>query len=280
VRLIEVDDELRLDIRALERQISLDSNQGLRPMMIAATAGTTDTGSIDPLDECAELAARTGAWFHVDAAYGGFFQLTERGRSRLGGIGRADSITVDAHKSLFMPFGVGGLLMRDRAAVVDAHEGFGAYMQDVVDGELPHYMEMGPEQTRPNRGVQVWLAANLHGVGRFRTELDRMLDLAEQAAGVLSALDGIELSGTPHLSIVAFRSSAGDEATRAIFDTLIASRKVHVSTTTIDDYVYIRLAFLNQRTTQAVLDTVVDIVQSAAGASNGGGACSEPTGNP
>ncbi len=264
VRLIATDEKRRLDVVALRRQVAEDSNRGLRPMMIVANAGTTDSGAIDPIDACADVADQCGAWFHADAAYGGFFQLTERGRARLRGIGRADSITVDAHKSLFLPFGVGGLLLRDPAAAVEAHEGVGAYMQDIPSGELPHYMEMGPELTRPNRGVQVWLALNLHGIQRFRDELDRMLDLAEHAATRLASIPGVELLDGPELSVVAFRAAGGDERTRNLFDALIASREVHVSSTTIDGRFYVRLVFLSQRTTTAIVDRAIDIVASAA----------------
>lgn len=260
-RFVDTDGHRRLDPHALEMCISEDVRRGLRPMMLVANAGTTDTGAIDPLHACADIAADVGAWFHVDGAYGGFFQLTERGEERLHGIERADSITVDAHKSLFLPFGIGGLLVRNRSAVVDAHEGAGAYMQDIARVELPHYMEMGPELTRPNRGVQVWLALNLHGVGRFRDELDRMLDLAERAADRLGSLPGVELIDRPQLSVVAFRAQAGDDATRALLDGLLDSREVHVSSTTIDGGMYVRLALLNQRTTDEVVDRAIDIVE-------------------
>ncbi len=263
MREVETDEHRRLDPEALQQAIADDVDRGLRPMIICATAGTTDTGAVDPLGACADIAADVGAWFHIDAAYGGFFQLTERGRERLAGIERADSITIDAHKSLFLPFGVGGLLMRDPRAVAAAHEGAGAYMQDVVSGELPHYMELGPELTRPNRGIQVWLALQLHGVQRFRQELDRMLDLTEHAAARLRALAGIELIDEPELSIVAFRSVEGDDATRSLLEALVNSREVHVSSTTIDEKVYLRCAFLSQRTTREIVDRAIDIVVQA-----------------
>lgn len=264
IRLIASDENRRLEMGALARQVEDDRAHGLRPMLIVANAGTTDTGAIDPLDACADIAAESGAWFHADAAYGGFFQLTERGRTRLRGIERADSITVDAHKSLFLPFGVGGLLVRERATVVEAHQGRGAYMQDVPSTDLPHYMEMGPELTRPNRGLQVWLALNLHGIQRFRDELDRMLDLAEHAAARLASIPGVDVLDDPELSVVAFRASSGDDATRRLLDVLITSREVHVSSTTIDGRVYVRLAFLSQRTTTAIVDRAIDIIASAS----------------
>ena len=268
IRLIPVDADLRLDLVALQDSIATDRRNGLAPLLVAASAGTTDTGTIDPLAECAEISSDAGAWFHVDAAYGGFFVLTERGRHRLSGIELADSITVDAHKSLFLPFGVGGLLVRSERNLIEALEGRGAYMQDVPDhaSAIPNYFAMGPELTRPARGLEVWLALHLHGVEAFRRELDHMMDLAEWSAAELGRIEGIETVASPDLSVVAFRAISGNEPTRQIADHLNSSRDVHVSTTSIGDAFYVRLAFLSQRTTRAVAERVVRLVNEALAA--------------
>ncbi|NND03685.1 MAG: aminotransferase class V-fold PLP-dependent enzyme [Acidimicrobiia bacterium] len=265
IRSIPVDGELRLDSAALRAAIEADEAAGLSAMMIVATGGTTDTGTIDPLAECAEIAAKSGAWFHVDAAYGGFFALTLRGRARLSGIALADSITVDAHKSLFLPFGIGGLLVRNEASLMNALDGRGAYMQDVPDhaAAIPNYFAMGPELTRPARGLEAWLALHLHGVEAFRHELDRMIDLAEWSAAELERLDGITIAAQPEMSIVAFRADAGTAATKRIFEYMNHSRRVHVSSTTIGDEFFIRLAFLNQRTTTAVAADALELVRES-----------------
>ncbi|MGH8911852.1 MAG: pyridoxal phosphate-dependent decarboxylase family protein, partial [Acidimicrobiia bacterium] len=185
VRIVPVDEELRMDTDALVGLIEDDTAAGLRPFLIVGSAGTTDAGTIDPLSDLATIAQDRGMWFHVDAAYGGFFQLTERGRKRLIGIGAADSITLDPHKGLSIPFGVGALLVRDRVALVDANGGKGAYMQDEAEREIAggtiDFSSLGPELTRPFRGLEVWLPLQLHGVAAFRAELDRMLDLADHA---------------------------------------------------------------------------------------------------
>ena len=263
MRAVPTDADLRLDPKALKQAIRADRGRGLRPLMIVATAGTTDTGAVDPLAVCAEIAEAEGTWFHIDAAYGGFFQLTDRGRTRLTGIDRADSITVDAHKSLLLPFGIGGLLVRDPATLIGAHEGHGAYLRDVTDGELPHFLAMGPELTRPNRGLPVWLALHLHGVAQFRATLDRMLDLADDAADQLEGLPGVALAGRPELSIVAFRALAGDAATLHVLDVLNRSGEVHVSSTTIGGHVYVRLAFLSQRTTEEMAARAIELIREA-----------------
>ena len=138
-------------------------------------------------------------------------------------------------------------------------------MQDVVDGDLPHYMAMGPELTRPNRGLPIWLALNLHGVDAFRRTLDEMLDLAERAAQRLTALHGVELITEPDLSIVAFRHLGGDQTTSDLLETLNRSRRVHVSSTTIGDRLWIRLALLSQRTTEEIVDEALDLVARTVG---------------
>src|SRR5262249_61528989 len=140
-----------------------------------------------PLPELAEVAHREGLWMHADAAYGGFFQLTERGRTRLAGIAMADSIVVDPHKGLFLPYGTGALLVREGALLRRAHhhEG-GAYLQDLDDpSALPNFNEYSPELTRDFRGLRLWLPLHLHGVGAFRTALDEKLDLAQLAYDTL-----------------------------------------------------------------------------------------------
>lgn len=269
IRSVEADSDLRLDVSALEAAIEKDLASGLTPMMITATAGTTDTGTIDPLPECAALAAQCGAWFHVDGAYGGFFVLTDRGKRRLNGIELADSITVDAHKSLFMPFGIGGLLVRNESTLMNALEGRGAYMQDVPDHAtaIPNYFAMGPELTRPARGLEAWLALHLHGVAAFRDELDRMLDLTEWTATELASVDGIEIMAHPELSIVAFAAESGNDTTEAIANHLNVSREIHVSSTTVGDRFMVRMAFLSQRTTKEIAANAVDLVRQAMAAS-------------
>lgn len=268
IRPIPADDRLRLDATALQATIDSDIEHGLRPMMVVATAGTTDTGTIDPLEACADVATGAGAWLHVDAAYGGFFILTERGAQRLEGIERADSITVDAHKSLFLPFGVGGLVVRDRQALVEAHEGRGAYMQDVEEFEmLPQYFALGPELTRPFRGLAAWLPLHLHGIARFRTELDRMLDLAEWAATELSRIETLQLAAATDLSVVSFRSRHDDDETRRIFDGINAAREVHVSSTTVADRLTIRMALLSQRTTAEKVRRAISTIRNLAATS-------------
>jgi aromatic-L-amino-acid decarboxylase len=270
LRMVRTDRAGRMSPHALEALLEADAAEGRRPFLVVGTAGTTDTGSVDPLGRLADVAARYGAWFHVDAAYGGFFALTQRGRSHLRGIERADSVTVDAHKGLFLPYGVGGLLVRDPGDLVTAHEGSGAYFRALpaVEG-LPHYCQRGPELTRPARGLLLWFPLQVHGTAAFAAELDRMLDLAAHAHARLSVMPGVVAGPPPELSIVTFRAAAGDDATDAVVRALHATGRFQVSTTTLDGRACIRFAFLSPRTTLQRVEEALDIVARMTGASAG-----------
>lgn len=265
VRVVPTDAQQRIDVAALAQQIERDRATGLQQWLIAGTAGTTDTGSIDDLTVLAGIAADCGAWFHVDAAYGGMFALTARGAERLRGIDAADSLTVDPHKGLMIPYGVGAVLVRKPGVLASTHSHLGAYQRDVRHlPDLPHYFERGPELTRPLRGLLVWLPLQLHGVARFRAELDRMLGLAAVAAARLSQIPQIEVLMPPALSIVVFRARAGEEATDRILAAINNSGRFHVSSTTLQGHAAIRLAFLHPRTTVEHVDAVARIVRQAA----------------
>jgi aromatic-L-amino-acid decarboxylase len=255
-----------MDTQALGEQIERDRALGLRPWLIVGVAGSTDTGSVDDLNELAAFASRHRAWFHVDAAYGGMFALTKRGAARLQGIGAADSVVVDAHKGLFLPYGVAAVLVRRPGALARAHSGEGAYMRDVQRlPDLPNYFERGPELTRPFRGLLVWLPLHLHGVATFRQALDRSLDLAQQAAARLRAIPGIDVLHDPDLSIVAFCAAQGDVTTQRIFAIINESGQVRVSSTMLHGRTAIRLAFLHPKTGEAQIDAVEQAVRGALG---------------
>src|SRR5205814_284993 len=137
LRIVPADANLRIDLAALREAIERDS----KPFLVVASAGTTTTGAVDPLDDLATLAQQHGLWLHVDAAYGGFFQLTERGKQKLKGIERADSITLDPHKGMFLPYGSGCLIVRDGERLRAGHAAGAEYLQDLPDVGLPNYAE-------------------------------------------------------------------------------------------------------------------------------------------
>ncbi|MEA1903555.1 MAG: aminotransferase class V-fold PLP-dependent enzyme [Actinomycetota bacterium] len=258
---IAVDRSLRMNVRALEAQIEADVSAGKRPFLVVPSAGSTDTGSVDPLDEIAQTAAARDIWVHVDAAYGGFFQLTDRGRKVLRGIGRADSVALDPHKGLSIPFGVGALVVRDESTLVDAHEGRGAYLRDLDSYQgIRDISSLGPELSRPFRGLQVWLPLHLHGVGLFRDALDHSLDLAAHAHERLSTIEGVDASWAPDLSVVAIRFD-DDDLGQASLDAVNRDRTVHLSPTIIDERFVLRFAILNRRSTIDHVDHAIDIIE-------------------
>jgi aromatic-L-amino-acid/L-tryptophan decarboxylase len=284
VRVVAVDADLRMDPAALRAAIAADRAASRRPCCVAASAGTTNTGTIDPLPAIADIAAAEGLWLHVDAAYGGFFQLTARGRRRLHGIERADSIVLDGHKGLFLPYGSGCLLVRDGARLRAAHAGPEAhYLQDIQDSTLPDFAAYGPELTRDFRGLKLWLPLHLHGVDAFRAALDEKLDLAEHAYRCLATDPNLIVLGVPELSTVAFRcrpdpdhdeaageradrDAAADKATAEVLRRVNAERRVLLSSTRIGGRLVGRISILNHRTNLARVDEALDAIRRHAAA--------------
>ena len=264
VRVVPVDAGLRLDPEALRSAVAEDRAAGRVLFLVSATAGTTNTGVVDPLPAIADVARDERLWLHVDAAYGGFFQLTDRGRRRLRGIERADSLALDAHKGLFLPFGTGILLVRDGERLRRAHTvGEPAvYLQDIQDSDLPDFAAHGPELTRPFRGLRLWLALHLHGVDAFRAALDAGLDLAVHAHDRLSADRRFDVLTEPELSTVAFRLRRGDtaELLRRVND----ERRVFLSGTTVHGRYTARVCVLNHRTDRTHVDDAIDALRRHA----------------
>lgn len=256
VRQIPTDQRRAIRLDALERQIAVDRRSGARPFFLVGSAGTTNTGAVDDLSALATLAEREGLWFHVDAAYGGFFILTERGQLRLAGIERADSITLDPHKGLFLPYGTGCLLVRTLDTLRQAHSATADYMPGLQHSdEFIDYCTISPELSRDFRGLRVWLPIKMHGAAVFRAALDEKLDLTEWAAGQLRLIEALEIVAEPQLSIVAFAlRSAGhapDEANRRnreLLDRINAKGRVHLTGTLLDGRFVIRICVLSFRT--------------------------------
>jgi aromatic-L-amino-acid decarboxylase len=266
IRVVPVTADLRMDTGAAARMIAEDRVAGLRPFLLVANAGSTDTGTVDRIRDLGRLAADEDLWFHADGAYGGFFQLTRRGRAALSGIERADSIVLDPHKGMFLPYGTGVLLVRDTTPLRAAHSGAGSYLQD-LDGDeaLPDFSALGPELTREFRGLRVWLPLRLHGVAAFRDALDEKLDLAAYAYRELAGDTRLELPWQPDLSTVAFRLRyGGNNASRRLLGQINATSRVFASSTSIQDRVTLRLCILSHRTHREHIDQALGIIRKAA----------------
>lgn len=269
VRTVACTPELKVDVDTLRAMLKSDREAGLDPFCIVANAGTTNTGAVDPISDLAALATEEGVWLHADAAYGGFFQLTERGRSLFRGIDACDSITLDPHKAMFLPYGCGSLLVRDGARLREAHQVAGEYLQDLApEGEVPNFTDYSPELSRDFRGLQVWLPIKLHGLKAFRDALDEKLDLTRYLYETLRDTPGFEVPWEPDLTVVAFRylpsSGDPDEVNRRLLDRINASKRVFLSSTVLGGRFTIRACIVSHRTHRDRIDEAIEIIRQAA----------------
>jgi len=272
IRELPVDERFRIRIGALEEAITNDRRGGFTPFLIAGSAGTTGTGAVDDLEAIAAIARREQMWFHVDGAYGALFMLTERGRAALRGIEQADSVILDPHKTLFLPFGTGALLVRDARTLRRAHSLHADYLPDMQqEDELVDFCEISPELSRDFRGLRVWLPLKLLGIEPFREQLDEKLDLIQYAVDELRKIDGIEIVAEPQLTITAFRYRDDDAATRDLLNRIIARKRVMLTPTTLPDGRFvIRVAIVSHRThTDRVAMMLEDIRLECGGNTSG-----------
>jgi aromatic-L-amino-acid decarboxylase len=266
VRAIRTDDRYRLDVDALADAIPEDRGQGLIPFAVVSNAGTTNTGAVDPLDDVADLSARERLWHHIDGAYGAFFALCDDVRDVLKGLSRADSLTLDPHKGMFLPYGTGALLVRDGAALRAAHEATAAYLP-----AMPHPDDFydpsqhGPELSRGFPGLRVWLSVKLFGVAAFREAIAEKRRLAVDAWRRVAALPHIVIDAPPELSLFAFHvtwpgasCAEEDEATRTLLENTKKRGRVMLTGCTAHDRFLGRVCVLSFRTHQPQIDHLVE----------------------
>ena len=267
VRHVAMDGRYRMRADALADAVARDRGDGLTPWLIIAAAGTTDTGAVDPLSEIADIAGRERCWFHVDAAYGGFFLLTEHGRVIMRGIERSDSVVLDPHKGMFLPYGSGIVIVRDGEALARTHRYTGAYMQDALrEPSEVSPADVSPELTRHFRAVRMWLPLMLVGTKPFTAALDEKLLLARYFREQI-ARHGYEVGPDPDLSVVTFRwappGMSLEEANRRnqeIVDGVRRDGRVFISSTMLDGRFTLRLAVLAFRTHLRTIDTALQIL--------------------
>jgi aromatic-L-amino-acid/L-tryptophan decarboxylase len=276
VRSVPLDARWRMRPDALAAQVDEDRRAGLRPWLVVATAGSTDTGAVDPLDALADVAADSGLWYHVDAAYGGFFLLTDYGRRMLLGIERSDSAVMDPHKTLFLPYGLGVVIVRDRRVLELAFRQPAPYMQDAlaIEGE-PWPADLSPELTRPFRGLRLWLPLMVYGVAPFRAALTEKLELARYFRDEVAGL-GFVTGPEPDLSVVTYRHvpaalrdapdnhmEAVNAANRRILDLVQQDGQVFISSTMLDGRFTLRFACVTHRTHRATVDRLLAVLSEA-----------------
>ena len=268
-RSIPVDGRWRMDAPALAAQIAADRRRGLVPWLVIATAGTTDVGAVDPLGDIAGIAGDEGLWLHVDAAYGGAFLLCTDGRRALAGIERSDSVVIDPHKGLFLPFGSGAVVVRERASLARANRYHADYMQDAFQpGVEPSPADLSPELTRPFRGLRLWLPLKLFGLAPFRAALEEKLLLARHFHARLGELPRWEVGPAPDLSVVTYRylPDKGDPDTfnRRLLDAVQADGRVFISSTRLGGRHTLRLAVLHFRTHLDEVELAIELLEHHA----------------
>ena len=264
-RVIATDDSYRMSVEALEQALGEDRRNGVRPWLVVASAGTVDTGAIDPLPEIAELCRKYGAWLHVDGAYGGLFALCDEGSALLRGIEQADSVALDPHKTLFLPYGTGAALVREGRLLQEAFSASGEYIRPLGESEVgPSPADLSPELTRHFRALRLWLPLQIAGIAAFRAAQSEKLALARYFHARLSAIEGFDAGPEPQLSVVAFRYVPGSGDVDAFNEQLMRhlqqEGRVMMSGTRIDGSYRLRCAILCFRTHLEHVDDAVDAV--------------------
>jgi glutamate/tyrosine decarboxylase-like PLP-dependent enzyme len=271
IRRVPMDAGYRMRPDALADAIAADRARGLRPWLVIASAGTTDTGAVDPLEAIADVARREACWLHVDAAYGGFFLLTDHGRAALRGIQRSDSVVLDPHKGLFLPYGAGIVVVRDPRPLLESHDYSGNYMQDALrdPGDISP-ADVSPELSKHFRGLRMWLPLILLGTAPFSAALEEKLLLARYFQRQVQQA-GFETGPTPDLSVVNYRwapPGVSLERSNAMNQDIIAGARrdgrVFLSSTMIDGRFTLRLAVLAFRTHRRTIDLALRVLREQA----------------
>ena len=262
LRLVPVDSEFRMRADALAQMLQQDKKAGKRPIAVVATAGTVNTGAIDPLTDIAEIAKRENLWFHVDGAYGALAAIARP--EKFHGLALADSLSLDPHKWLYQPLDCGCLLFRDPAAARHVFSDAGDYAKvmntDPVEGFA--FFDESMELSRRFRALKIWMSLRYHGLAAFRAAIQRDLDHAQLLAERVKANSKMELMAPVGLSAVCFRVSGKDNA--KILPRIIQRGRVYISNATIRNEFVLRACFVNHRTTPADVQLIVDEALAAA----------------
>jgi aromatic-L-amino-acid decarboxylase len=268
LRVLPTDDQFRLRPTDVAAAIDADLEGDRLPFLVSANAGSTNTGAIDPIGALADVCHDRGVWLHVDGAYGGFAVLTDRGRVAMPDLDRADSVTLDPHKWLAMPFEVGCLIVREGSLLERAFELHPEYLKEVGHDTGVNFADRGLQLTRASRAIKVWLAIETFGLDAFRATIDRAIDQTLAAQALIEADPRLELISPASLGILTFRRrgeqgepvSVVDRRNEAIVKSLAASGDVLLTSTTIQGRYAIRLCVLNHTSTREDVAFAIDRV--------------------
>lgn len=272
VRVLPIDDHYRLRTDLLAAAMDADLAAGRRPLFVSANGGATNTGAVDPLSEIAAICRERSAWFHVDAAYGGFAVLAEAGREQLVGLELADSITLDPHKWLYQPYECGCLLVRAGPALGGAFSITPDYLNDAVAraGEI-NFSDLGMQLSRSSRALKIWVSIRYFGLDAFRLAIERCLELAGLARDRIEQSDELDLLAPPSLGVVCFRRRFGglddEEALATLNGQLVSALEASglglVSSTRLHGRYAIRMCVMSHTTGAADVERVLDFLEQA-----------------
>ena len=271
--MIASDENFRLSLTDLETSIAADRAAGKRPFCIIATAGTTNTGAVDPLAELADLCQQEDLWLHVDGAYGAVACLTERGKTALAGMERAHSLAMDAHKWMFQPIECGCVLVRERRWLRQTFGESPELLKDVEqEGEELNFMYMGIQLTRHFRALKLWMSLKVFGVNAMRRAIERGFELAELTESLLRDAGNWEIVTPARMAILTFRyiprgndESLADEVTNALVLALARDGFAFASSTKLRGKTVLRMCTNNPRTTEEDLRRTVALMGKLAG---------------
>jgi glutamate/tyrosine decarboxylase-like PLP-dependent enzyme len=270
LRKVATDDQFRMRPEALRQAIAEDRRAGLRPAIVVGTAGTVNTGAIDPLDELAELCAREGLWFHVDGAYGALAVLSPRLRPLFAGLDRAQSVAADPHKWMYVPYEAGAALVRDVGRMPDAFRRFPEYLASDPESPFPGpawFAERGPELSRGFKALKVWMGLKRHGRRGYAAAIERDVALARFLAEEVDRRPDFERLAPTVLSIANFRfrpavralpEEALDALNRRIVNRLVGEGSFFLAPTILRGRASLRVSITNFRTTEADLTFLLD----------------------
>ena len=256
-RVLPSDAGFRLDLGELRAAIAADRAAGRRPACVVATAGTTSTGSVDPLDALADVCAEEDLWLHVDGAYGAPAVLWPEARPLLAGLERADSLVLDPHKWLFQPYEIGCLLVREPELLERTFALEGAYLRDVLSGEV-NFRNRSVQLTRGARALKLWLSIRVFGLAAFRAAVGRGIALSEHAEALLRERPGWEVVTGAQLAIVCFRREGDDARQTRIVEAMARDGYALPSTTELGGRVVLRLCTINPRTTEEDVERTIE----------------------
>jgi len=266
LRKIPVDADFRMDVDALRAQIAVDRAAGLRPVCVAASAGTVNTGAIDPLDAIADVCDAEDLWLHVDGAYGAVGILADGLRDLYAGMERADSLAVDPHKWLYIPVECGCAFVQDKQAMRDTFSLIPSYLRD--DAALPWFSEFGIQQSRGFKALKLWMLIQQLGERGYRELITHDVQMARRLQDKVRARADFELVAAGPLSITCFRYAPDatvdlNALNRDLVAAVIGSGKAFLTSTELNGRVALRTCIVNFRTTEADLNLLLDVIAEA-----------------